>query len=303
MSFLTLSNRIKLVYALGGCFLAENIFAQEKSPTEQAYFEENTEQPETFNSIPVSHITPQLKKVSLAIDSKYVDTKVTNQSVAVYNTTDQLQMKGYTVSPFIALTLSRLGLGINFESGKRELLTDYVSSSFTKLKESKMDYSGLGVYFYMIPFQQAGSWKLSMVLGSKLLNAKHQTATSQSGSTLNSGKTDYSVVKTNVGMNLRYHMSPKIAVIPWVDYLQIDVNRDSKTDSTIYDDDIDLFWIERPEVLYGMDVTYRVGQAELHLGGAITLLNSIGQKTVDSQTYKFDDKKSLNISLSYDFKD
>lgn len=281
----------------------------------------------TFNSTPVNHITPQFNKVTIAFDSEIINTSIesTNSSKRLY---EKLQLGGYSFTPYLALSLRNIGVGISGDVGHKSakyesrLLDASMSSGVSE--ESFLDYTGLGVYFYYILFKKSKKFRVTVIGGTKLLNVKHQArtlnlnsnGTSTSGSKQGFERIKYTVQKMELGLNMRFQVARSVAIIPWADISVPNTNQVddlvhhsslSPTSSHVhnprrYSADVELFWRNRNELIYGVDVAVKYKSLELHIGSAIGYLSNLNSSVETESEYTIEDSLTLNLGLSYDFK-
>lgn len=81
--------------------------------------EENQSGPPLFQGTPITHIVPEFNTVTYAADMHDLDTTVQPVSSRAGKTADDLRYTGWVASPYLALSLKKIGLGFNMEAGKK----------------------------------------------------------------------------------------------------------------------------------------------------------------------------------------
>lgn len=297
------------------------------NPIEKALIDHQRSSDPTFNSTPVNHITPQFNLVTIAFDSEIINTSVENKMMS-FGSYEKLQLGGYSFTPYLALSLRNIGVGISGEVGQKSAKyeTGYKDSTLSSVlkEESFLDYTGLGVYFYYTLFKKSKKFRMTVIGGTKLLNVKHQARSyyynSDNPSSVESKSgfetIKYTIQKMELGLNMRLQVTNSVAIIPWADISipntnQVDellkpATRESYTGAVLnprrYSADVELFWRNRSELIYGVDVAVKYKRLEFHIGSGIGYLSSLNSPEEEDSGYTIEDSMTLNLGLSYDFK-
>ena len=296
---------------------------------ETFYFNHQRDSRRLLSSIPITHISPAKGKVTGAIEAHSIDTIVYGEDPEITDTPsnklENMTIKGHTFAPYLSLSLKNLGLGIAGEQGRR-LLKYTPNTEFGNwgtVEESQMDYSGLGIYLFLNPLPRSRKAQWNLVLGSKLLNVKHQARSFYLGSSSANYLSEweefkYTITRSTIGTNVRYALSKQFFIIPWMDYERTDtsqadsviertrVNRSgngswNSSDLTHYQRfgaDMELFWKEKAPLQYGIDFSVKMGKFDVHIGDLLGLVfsNELDEPRVN-------DSGSFSISVSYDVSD
>src|SRR5690606_8403111 len=99
------------------------------------YLEDARSQPPLYQTAPVTHFVPSPKTVTYAIDARLIDTEVTTGRPYPSAPVGTLKLEGYSVAPYVALSLKRTGLGFGVEAGRRSLTHQYASQWSNTLQE------------------------------------------------------------------------------------------------------------------------------------------------------------------------
>lgn len=322
--------------------LADTAVADESVLTsiERRYIDHQQTPGGVLKSFPVNHITPQFNKVTAAFDAEHLDTLVTNnqETSSTSYLNEQLKLSGYTFSPYMALSLRSIGVGIAGEFGQKHLRYEQLSSSGSTVnykEQSMIDYTGVGIYVYKILSKRSRRYRLTLVGGTKLLNVKHRARSSSSYSssyglgeerdTRYFGASEYidqdwetlkyTIQRAEIGLNLRYQLSHSLAIVPWVHMMTTNVNQIEDQlklasqgsnlsfiqNSRRYGADVELFWRNKNPLTYGVDVAIKHKRIELHIGGALGFLLNDKIDPAE-QGLDLEDDLSFSFGLSYDFR-
>ena len=294
-------------------------FAQSSSSynlkdVESYYLDKKRSSPSFMRSIPITHISPARNKVTVAVEGGITDTTVKGVDNNFSNSfePEKLELGGYSFAPYFSLSLKNLGLGIAGETSVKTLkyTPDRYGSNSVYLEESKLDYSGIGIYLFLNPAPKSRRMRWNLVLGSRMVNVKHQARSYYEGSS-NSGAKDWSELKytvqsTTAGTNVRIPLGRKLALVPWADYKIVNTSQlDSTLTDSIYQPnanrfaaDREIFWKAENAMQYGIDVAIKFGRFDFHIGD---ILGPILSNEADDP--RFDDSGDFSVSFSYDFKD
>ena len=171
---------------------------------------------------------------------------------------EKLKLGGYTISPYVALSLRHIGIGFSLEAGRRTVeynqsygmaLTDNQAStpdsqeasaladsadagfSQSNTQLSVLNYRAIGVYMYIIPFPKLKEQKmtLTLIVGGRNYLCSHEVGNTFSASTgnetFNNGDSKtypYTVTSYESGLNLIYRWTKNLSVIPWGQYYYAD---------------------------------------------------------------------------------
>ena len=198
----------------------------------------------------------------------------------------EMAVKGYRASPYLALSLKRVGLGFNVESGATSLTFSQTYSGGAQSQNSSVSYRGLGIYGFLKVID-TNLYDLTLIAGGRSTNVKHVIEPLRSSQT-NSGYQApdqtyrYTLNSYEVGMNNELHLLKSVTVTPWANYARTDYAsasaqiKDWDTNSEIMNEDLDVFWRSRKAIDYGVDLGLRVGGLEIRLGGMLGLIFTSG---------------------------
>ncbi len=244
--------------------------------------------PSLFQGTPITHIVPEFNTVTYALDLQRIQTIVLPDYRYNGDAPESLTYSGWKASPYLALSLKKIGIGFNVEAGKKSF--DYVSSSSEakRNQNSTVNYRGLGIYLFYKPFD----WKdviPSFTLGGKSVNSNHEfgtlmTEAEREAASAKVSKVSYSIVNYSVGLNTQLKLVKPITVIPWADYLSVD---DSAAHSAAfksisdwqradYEDDLKMMWSDRRALNYGIDFAIDTNGFQLRFGGLLGSIASGG---------------------------
>jgi hypothetical protein len=286
-------------------FATQSLSAAESSTRAEMvdhYITESKRYPSPFQSTPVSHVVPSFNTISYALSATKQDTTIgpPNAQTLSQQTRPLLKLTGYTVAPYLSLSLKHIGLGFSVESGKREAV--YKGNSQDE-RQSSLDYRGVGVFLYWIPLGKMFRIATpTLILGGRNYTAKqsHQaTYRYQDGSDfLSKNDIRYSVPSYEGGLNIDIALLKSFSLIPWANYAYLDTkdaeSQANKKDSKDYlDTDIQMFWKDRPGLRYGVDFAARLGSFQMRLGG---IFGAIATKGITSERIE-DNSYSLTLSF------
>ena len=289
-----------------------NLYAEEESERKDLidhYVDESKKNDTFFASTPATHVVPAFNTISYALSAISYDTVISpeeNSRVSNENAA-KLVLTGYGVSPYLSISLKRIGLGFSVESGNRQ--AEYTSANSSQYKESRLatlNYRGVGAFVYWIPFGKLwNTVNTTVILGGRNYSAKHEhTRTS-----LNSGvQTDrnttsinYSVPSYEGGLNFNVGLFKSFSMIPWGNYASLDTtNATSQLRNNEYErdyiaSDVDLFWKDKPDLTYGLDFAAKLGSFQVRLGGILGFLAAPeGSSQIQDE--------SLSLAISFEQK-
>jgi len=275
---------------------------------------DNLEKSTIYGSAPITHLNPSLNNISYALGLDFPNYTLTPDRedpnyTESSNLGSQLDISGWNVSPHLSISLKNIGLGFSVGRGERKAVYQYdVKSYALNVQESKLNYGDVGLFLYFVPFPKIKrGLRATMILGGRSINAKH--AVSSVETIFPDGKINASIIKIyrynvnelNLGLNLKFNLLKRFAIIPWADYRYVDTSiveamaKDevSTQFGEILSSDIDLFWHDSPNVRYGIDFSVRIMRLEVNLGGLLGALALSGQ---GKESIKDD---SISISVSF----
>lgn len=240
--------------------------------------------PSFFQGTPITHIVPEFNTVTYALDVQRLQTSVLPDYRYSGDVPEKLIYSGWKASPYLALSLKKIGIGFNLEAGKKSF--DYVNSGrdAERKQNSTVNYRGLGIYLFYKPFD----WKQvipSITLGGKSLNGNHEFGSLMSDAERDASgsktvKFNYSILNYSVGLNTQMKLIKPITIIPWADYFSVDdaaahavaAKSISEWQKPDYEDDLKMMWSDRKALNYGIDFAIDTNGFQLRFGG---LLGSI----------------------------
>lgn len=249
------------------------------------------DRPALFQSTPTTHFVPEFNTVTYAADAKWINTDIAPAAKSWVDPRDnnKLEYRGWVSSPYFALSLKKIGIGFNIEAGNKEI--SFNSNPWNMEKRSQIsavDYRGLGIYLFYKPFETR-EFVTSLTIGGKSLNAKHEISSLLSETQRNqpnspkSSKYSYSLYDYSLGMNAQIRLVKLLNIIPWADYVWIDdaaaqssvknLNAYNKKD---FEDDLQIFWHDRPALNYGIDFAMQLNNFEIRLGGLLAAILASG---------------------------
>lgn len=202
-----------------------------------------------------------------------------------------LHQSGWEAGPMVGFSADRFGIGFASEFGQKEatyhvsyLETDGSTSWWEQ--NSKIKYSGLGLYLYWLPEARflPNYIDPTFIAGYKGINVVHSYASRNSQVKSDYKDYRYQVKKLDYGFNLSINLAKYFRVIPWLNYtnrlIEPPKNGDSSEAQNVEIDliaDQSFFWDSTPRYLWGVDFAIIIGKFDLHLGGAFGLIDSLAK--------------------------
>lgn len=299
-----------LCAALGGAFLAipgAVADTYEQKELEDHYLDEVQSNGSLYKTSPVTHIVPSYKEITFALDAKRIDLKLDGDGFENRRggrNDSEIGLEGYTVTPYVAISLKRVGLGFSAEAGQKNYA--YKDGNSNEQQKANLDYRAIGIYAYLIPFDNTPNWlTTSVVLGAKSHTAKHRVSNMVSGTP--SGRDyqtyNYSTMSYLAGTLLDFHFLKRFSIVPWLDYTYTNLSpidsaaKDKRSGSNGYylSREGEFFWRARPQTEYGIDLVCRFDFLSVHLGDLLAPL-----------AYQADDSvikdRSVQLSISAEMK-
>jgi len=292
---------------------------------QDAYTKQQTNSPSLFDTLPIQQIVPLEDTITFAAAANYKDVTIAPKGQDISsnraNLSERLDLKGWSASPYIALTAKQFGFGFTGELGRMTAhyqqgvaLASGNPSGYSagyNNQQAVMNYSGVGAYFYLSPRWKALPKRVSInfIAGGKSLNVQHESSGTVYSSSTQAPMTkyQYAVQNVDVGTNLGLNFVKRFTVLPWVDYSTNFVSHPSTVDqsslryqSNAYDlalkDDIDLFWHSAPKLRYGIDLVVNMFGINVHFGGLLGIIGNLSKGAGRIQD------NSRYISFSFDIK-
>ncbi len=298
--------------ALAWCVLAPAANAQqsEQRALQDYYLEEVQSNGSLYKTSPVTHIVPFAKEITFALEAKHIDLTLDGTGLATSRNSprndSEINMTGYTVTPYVAISLKRVGLGFSAEAGQRSYT--YKDGSSSQNQKADLNYRAIGIYAYLLPFDNSPNWlTASVVLGAKSFNATHRNTQMESGSIRESDYTKYryNTISYLGGMLLDFHFMKRFSIVPWLDDTYTDIsaandaakseNRFQGSNAYYLTQEAPFFWRARPQAEYGIDLVCRFDLLSVHLGD---FLAPLAYQT-DSSVIK---NHSVQLSISAEMK-
>jgi len=197
-----------------------------------------------------------------------------------------MTVKGYRVSPYLALSLKRVGLGFNVESGETNIAFSQTYSGGSQSQKSSVSYRGLGIYGFLKVID-TNMYDLTLIGGGRSTNAKHviepmRSSVSKSGYQPPDQTYRYTLNTYEAGINNELHLLKSVTVSPWVNYARTDdANASAQIEfgdanTELMSEDLDVFWRSRKTIDYGVDLGLRVAGLEIRIGGMLGLIFTSG---------------------------
>jgi hypothetical protein len=294
---------------LAAFFAAPEAFAgtTEQKEIEDHYLEEVQRNGSLYKTSPVTHIVPKNKEITFALDAKRINLQLDGsglESKYGHNDSD-ISLEGYSVTPYVALSLKRIGLGFSADAGAKNYV--YKDGDSNEQQKSKLDYRAIGIYAYLLPFSNTPNWlTTSIVLGAKSYTASHKVSNMVNGdpSGRDYQKYNYTTMSYLAGTLLDFHFLKRFSIVPWLDYTYTNISqlndaaKDKKyagSNGYFLAREGELFWRARPQTEYGIDLVVRFDLLSVHLGDLLAPL-----------AYQSDDHvikdRSVQLSVSADMK-
>ncbi len=291
---------------------SSKLFAEENSERSELiehYVEESKKNKSIFASTPITHVVPSFNTISYALSAISYNTtiKPEENQWTRRTTPSTLKLSGYGVSPYLSLSLKRIGLGFSVESGHRQAeFTDDNSSQYSNNRLAMVDYRGVGAFIYWIPFGKLwNSINTTVIIGGRNYTASHHhVRTSYSGgSETNKYKTslNYSVPTYEGGLNFNVGLLKSFSMIPWGNYARVDTSnaltqlRRDDFELDYIASDVNLFWHDKPSLTYGLDFAAKLGPFQVRLGGVLGFFSaSAGSSQIEDE--------SLSLAVSFEQK-
>ena len=258
-----------------------------------------------YQAAPVTHVVPEFNTVTYVIDARQLNTEVTPKAKDNFSPASDAVMKvtGYRVSPYLALSLKRVGLGFNVEAGQSDIGYSETIGNNSSSQKSSVSYRGLGIYGFFKVFD-GKVYDLTLIAGGRSTNARHiispmsstwrGTTVSQESSTYR-----YTVNTYEAGLNNQFHLLESVTLTPWLNYAHCDDANgsaqltDNDPNATLMREDLRVFWESRRTIDYGIDLGIRISGFEVRIGGLLGL--------VFSSAGGSDQVKDNGYSLSFTF--
>jgi hypothetical protein len=258
-----------------------------------------------YQAAPVSHVVPEFNTVTYSVDARKLETTVIPDSQTTGGSST-IAVTGYRVSPYLALSLKRFGLGFNLDAGQTEIEQTQKFSTGSIDQKSQAVYRGLGIYTFF-KLIDTKIYDLTVIGGGRSVNVRHVISpyknSLQSGGPQTSDEAyHYTVNVYEAGVSNDFHLLKSVIVNPWVNYQKVDAsNALAQTPVTdfnrdVMDQDVRIMWKSRRVIDYGIDLAVRLGRFELKLGGLMGLVFT-SNGTSDTVT-----DKGSSIAISFDHK-
>jgi len=240
-----------------------------------------------YQAAPVTHVVPEFNTVTYVLDGKSINTVVTPDPVG--KSTDmsaEMAVKGYRVSPYLALSLKRVGLGFNVESGQTSIAFSQKYSGGSQSQNSSVSYRGLGIYGFFKAIDTK-IYDLTFIGGGRSTNVKHviepmRSSVPSSGYQAPDQTYRYTLNSYEAGINNELRLLKSVTVTPWANYSRTDdANASAQikfgdANTEIMSEDLDVFWRSRKTIDYGVDLGLRIAGLEIRIGGMLGLIFTSG---------------------------
>jgi hypothetical protein len=303
MGFGTLRFRAVLSFLLMAS--SQTLFAQGTRDTcSQEYVDFYTKSRPIYQSAPVSHVVPEFNTVTYSLEAKKLDALVAPES-QVTNYSSELEVTGYRVTPYLALSLKRIGLGFSLDAGQTDIKFNQDYSSNSMAQKSQAVFRGLGIFSFL-KLIDSKIYDLTLIGGGRSINVKHiiepYSTNYQTNSYQRAETYHYTVNVYEVGISNDFHLLKSVVVNPWANYQKSDSSNalaqtpEGEINRDLMDQDTQIMWKSRRVIDYGIDLSLRIGRLELKLGG---VLGALFTSNGTSETVK---DKGTSVTLSFDHK-
>jgi len=272
-----------------------------------AYLKQARERPPLYQSAPVTHIVPEFNTVTYALDGHLYDTTVLpadlNKDPGGNGNSRTMTLKGYSVAPYVALSLKKVGLGFNVEAGRRSLSYDSKTGADEMKQQSTAVSRGLGIHVFF-KFLDTKRLVATAIAGGRTINVRETIGpfvTTNAGvptGTYSNADMRYTLNGYDGGLNLGVRLLKGVTLIPWGNYAYIDdsnprsmIGNSTSTLTNTLAEDVNVFWHAEPSLNYGLDLAVRVGGVQVRLGGLFGMIVSMGSTS--------DQVKDNGFSLSF----
>ncbi len=252
----------------------------EQSELEDYYLDDVQANGSLYKTSPVTHIVPSNKEITFALDAKRIDLNLDGDGIEDRRyggrNDSEIGLEGYSFTPYVAISLKRVGLGFSADAGKKTYT--YRDGNSYQQQRSELDYRAIGIYAYLIPFDNTPNWlTTSFVLGAKSYTAKQRVSNMVTGGpTSRDYQTyHYGTMSYLAGTLFDFHFMKRFSIVPWLDYTytnisQIDTaakdKRNAGSNGYYLSRESELFWRARPQTEYGIDLVVRFELLSVHLG-------------------------------------
>lgn len=265
------------------------------------HYRQNRQSP--FASAPLTHITPSRGTLTFGLGGDLFDLSVVPRESRAKDVTPQathqLSVVGQTIAPVLAYSAKHYALGVTGERGERDIhylrSFDAGSGAYDEQK-SAASWSGVGLYGYILMPQSLlpRVVQITAMGGSTFLKVEHRTAgrVTTRGGEERYRTYGYPVRRNEVGMTADIKLGRRFSLIVWYNYLthkagkeevmSADPGVDQPTefggdawDQTLALDQ-ELLWQDQLRHRMGLDIAYRIGKFEAHLGGVLGYLVARG---------------------------
>lgn len=291
---------LALAISMTAMAATETFETREELQESYLHYRQNRQSP--FATAPLTHITPSRGKLTIGLSGDLFDLAIVpKQSRAKDVTpqaTHQLSVAGSTIAPLLSYSAKNYALGVTGEQGKRDIhyLRYFETGTSYEKQDSAAEWSGAGLYGYLLMPQSLlpRVVQLTVMAGSTFLKVEHRT----NGRLLSQGAAElyrtygYPVRRNELGITADLKLGRRFSLIVWYNYLThkagkeevvaADPGVDPASDS--FDDtwdqslalDQELLWQDQLRHRMGLDIAYRLGKFEAHLGGVLGYLIARG---------------------------
>lgn len=266
---------------------------EERDELQKSYVHYRQNNPSPFGTTPVTHITPSRNTFTFGLSTDYYDSLVVpddQNARESKNALNQFTVTGWTAAPIIAYSGKHYGVAFTIETGEREsfFVKDFRPSGGNyQAQHGAMEYYGGGAYFYaLVPSQFLPSVvQLTLMAGGTRIRATHKTNGGVTSDIDGSYRTyRYPVHRNQAGAILDLRLRRRFSLVFWYNYMTHKtftpdvIAADAGADQAHWGDDNwdlqlaedqEVFWQVQPRHRMGLDIAYRPGKFEIHLGGLL----------------------------------
>ncbi len=280
-----------------------SLYAQKTESREElqeAYVHYRQNNPSPFGTTPITHITPSRNTFTFGLSTDYYNALVVPKGQNARDREsafNQFSITGWTAAPIIAYSGKNYGVGVTAEAGEREsfFVSDRrMNGGGYEAQHGYMSYAGGGAYFYaLMPAKYLPRVvQLTLMGGATRLRATHQTNGGVTSDIDGDYRTyRYPVHRNQAGATLDLRLGRRFSLIFWYNYvthktftpdvIAADPGADQphwdgdKWDTLLAQEQV-VFWQVQPRHRMGLDIAYRPGKFEIHLGGVFGYLANRG---------------------------
>lgn len=247
----------------------------------------------------MTHITPSRNTFTFGLSTDYYEALVVPDGERARDNKEapnHFSVNGWTAAPIVAYSGKDYGVGFTIEAGEREsfFVRDFRKSGGNyEAQHGTMEYAGGGAYLYaLVPAKYLPRVvQLTVMGGATRLRATHRNNGGVTSDTDGAYRTyRYPVHRNQAGATLDLRLSRRFSLVFWYNYtthksftahvMEADSGADQRGIGDNWDQLLELeqkaFWQVHPRHRMGLDIAYRPGKFEIHLGGLLGYIANRG---------------------------